>query len=143
MATPKTLAPKTLAVVFLGGALVLGAAVGALAPEEGQRSGAWDAAFRIGLIAALVLGFAFTIAYWRRLDEAAQEAHKWAWYWGGSLGLAPAAFVAFAPELGVGLGRRLGYETGPELFQFGVVGVVAFMLIGYLAAWGLWWFRRR
>ena len=24
---------------------------------------------------------------WRLMDEAQKEAHKWAWYWGGSFGL--------------------------------------------------------
>jgi hypothetical protein len=29
----------------------------------------------------LVFAVAATIWIWRALDEAAREAHKWAWYW--------------------------------------------------------------
>ncbi len=56
----------------------------------GMRALDWlDGALGVALMLALVLalGLLGAVSYWRRLDEAAREAHKFAWYWGGSVGV--------------------------------------------------------
>ncbi|MET0271979.1 MAG: hypothetical protein ABW360_03215 [Phenylobacterium sp.] len=78
--------------------------------------------------------------YWHRIDEAAREAQKTAWYWGGSLGMGLGVIA-------VSLFARLGFapaDAGPTLLMtYGAVGVVAAQLIGFGIAWALWWARRR
>jgi len=51
------------------------------------------------LLAAAVAVFSaiHSLYWWRALDEAAQEAHKWAWWWGGNLGLESSAAPASWP----------------------------------------------
>ena len=48
-----------------------------------------------GVRAGIAVAFAVPVAwlalnYWRAIDEAAREAQKWAWFWGGSGGMAAA-----------------------------------------------------
>jgi hypothetical protein len=80
---------------------------------------------------------------WRALDEVAKDAHKTAWYWGGSFGmlfgfLALTAAEKFRPDL------LAGYADQPfELVQLGVVGIILAQLAGYLVVWAGWWFTRR
>lgn len=67
--------------------LALGFATGVTLRFEGLP----DAA-RVALILVLIVLMTWACAtYWRRMDEVQKEAHKFAWYWGGSAGLALAA----------------------------------------------------
>lgn len=101
------------------------------------------------LTAALILSVLFgvmiagTVWWWRRADEAVREAHKWAWYWGGSIGMA------------VGLGALLlagaygGDQPVPpdlsygDVLLAGAMLLLAPMLIGYGVAWLAWWLSKR
>lgn len=93
-----------------------------------------------------VVGIGGAVLYWRRLDEAAREAHKFAWYWGGSAGLmvALAAFVGLRAagldplELGV-----VGGDDPYDYFTLGVLGVTLSQIAGYTVAWAGWWIARR
>jgi hypothetical protein len=82
-----------------------------------------------------------TLAF-RRLDEFQQEAGKFAWYWGGSIGIA-ASVVAYA-FIGLGGMHWLDpahYAIGKELFrafQWGYFTGVGFPFAGFLIA-RLWW----
>ena len=143
MTNRKPLSAKAMAFVVLGGGLLLGAVAGWLDAGGEGRGSTGELALRVALVIGLIAGAAYSLSYWRRLDEAAREAHKWAWYWGGSIGLLPAGFLAATPTPGVRLAGELGFKTGPELLQFGAMGVVGCMIVGYLVAWGFWWLRRR
>jgi hypothetical protein len=75
-----------------------------------------------------------TVVYYRRLDEAALEAHKFAWLWGAQSGLFVAtclALIAFITSEDTGTGMD------------GVFFTVSAAFIGYGIAWGVWWFRKR
>ena len=50
---------------------------------DGGWSSAPTVAGAVGL--AMAVGLWVCARWWRGLDEAAQEAHKWAWWWGSSL----------------------------------------------------------
>ena len=81
---------------------------------------------------------------WRALDEAAQEAHKWAWWWGGNLGLVVGgAGVVVATLMGVNLLPADLPRSDAALVAAGVFGVFAAQAVGYGAAWCLWWAVRR
>lgn len=123
---------------LVGGALAVMGATGNLPVLTGPLAAA------IGLGGLLVLG-ALSIVYWRRLDEAAREAHKWAWFWGGSAGL----FVALGlmPLLlaegaeAVVLGEFAGAPNGPVVT--GVLIVFCCQSVGYAIAWVCWWLNNR
>ena len=140
----KPASARTLGLMTFGLGLAFGAAVTwiNLIPEADELP-VW-LALLLPVVALAFMGYAiaFTLAYWRRLDEAAREAHKWAWYWGGSLGIIPGFLFAVSGD-GVGRAQRLGFAEPKELIEFGAVAVLASMIAGYLIAWGVWWLRKR
>lgn len=100
-----------------------------------------------GLVALVVaLAMAGSVVYWRRLDEAAREAHKFAWYWGGSAGLGVAT-IAFALMMGqAGVPVTTGFDGGtrPEDFvALGILGTILAQVTGYAIAWVGWWVSKR
>ncbi len=106
----------------------------------------------VAILATLWAGAMVTI-HWKRLDEAARQAHRWAWYWGGSLGLA-AGFLATAIALKApgGLGWIAGLaapflaanQPAEQAYLFaGIVLTVITQMLGFLLAWVWWWARRR
>ena len=100
-------------------------------------------------LAIVVVGFSFWIgAVWMKsIDEAAQEAHKWSWYWGGSAGMAVAMvgyLLSFLPESSTWQLPTLTGRTDPMAYAVtGGLAVVLLMMAGYLVAWALWWLKRR
>jgi hypothetical protein len=110
--------------------------------------GAWGRAPSIGVV-VLAAGLAVftalhTLYWWRALDEAAKEAHKWAWWWGGALGLvAGGAAVVIAALAGVNLLPAAVPHTDAALIALGVFAVFAAQAVGYGLAWCGWWIARR
>lgn len=93
-------------------------------------------------VPVMAAGIWATCAYWRTVDEAAREAQKWAWFWGGSFGLVVGfvmvSLLAFAPWELLPPGRS------PRTLLFYGAGVMMLsQTIGFLAAWAYWWARRR
>lgn len=145
MKSTKPLGPTGVAamlglIVLLG--FVGGLGSGLLAERPGSAA-FWATVIFTCVLMAVVLGVSFW--WWRRLDEAAREAHKWAWYWGGSTGMLiglvlmivlttrPADIVIPAP---------LG-ETPAELVGAGMLAILGFQFVGYGLAWAWWWLGRR
>ena len=81
--------------------------------------------------------------WWNALDEAAREAHKWAWWWGSTYGLAIGG-VALLTLLTAtkGAGVFAGWEP-LDLLMAGAGFVLAIQCTGYLVAWAAWWLQRR
>jgi hypothetical protein len=96
------------------------------------------------MIGALGVG----VAWMRSIDEAAREAHKSAWFWGGSAGMAVggvALIMASLPQA-----ERLeipawyaGRSDPATYAATGAVAMMALMLAGYAVAWAWWWWKRR
>jgi hypothetical protein len=128
------------------GTLVLGLVVGLgaafLSDVPGQIGVLLTAILlALGMAGAMWLG----MGWWRRVDEAAREAHKWSWFWGGSCGMA----VGFVCLLTVSmrgadlpLPTWLG-ETPQDLLVSGMMTILLFQVVGYLIAWAGWWWARR
>ena len=108
---------------------------------DGPTPLGYDLFLGLGALALAAAVMVLTLMLWKRLDEAAREAHKWAWYWGSPFGLV--LMVAIMAGEPVQLARRLGFNEPEELIHFGSVTVLTGMLAGYLVAWALWWLRRR
>lgn len=130
---------------MLGVSLLVGMVVGGLSALIDAFGGAAADPLRIALLALSIMAVVWVcIAWWRDADEAVREAHKWAWYWGGSTGMA-CVILLFAlstwevidvtlPPLGNGPG---------DLIMTGVALTVGAQGIGYLVAWAAWWLRHR
>lgn len=85
-----------------------------------------------------------TLYWWRGLDEAAKEAHKWAWWWGGNLGfVVGGAAVVIAAVAGVNLLPVAVPHTDAALIALGVAAAFAAQAVGYGVAWCGWWIARR
>ncbi|MGH7028735.1 hypothetical protein [Brevundimonas sp.] len=83
--------------------------------------------------------------WWRRLDEAAREAHKWSWFWGGTCGMAVGAIGLLTLSFRgaeIALPAWVG-ETPHDLLVSGMTAILTFQLAGYLIAWAWWWLARR
>ncbi|WP_392354130.1 hypothetical protein V8F63_00085 [Brevundimonas sp. LF-1] len=109
---------------------------------------AWGRAPSIGVV-VLAAGLAVftalhTLYWWRGLDEAAKEAHKWAWWWGGNLGfVVGGAAVVIAAVAGVNLLPAAVPHTDAALIALGVAAAFAAQAFGYGVAWCGWWIARR
>jgi hypothetical protein len=93
---------------------------------------------------ALLFVGVVTFVWWRNIDEAAREAHKWSWYWGGSAGLCGVLILFILIYM---TGGRFGREiitgwnlTGREL-ELGMSIGVLLPTFSYTVAWGVWWAR--
>lgn len=117
-------------VIGVAGAMSQGAGLGALV------------LMAAAIVTLVALGVWMTAMYWRRIDEAAREAHKWAWFWGGNVALLPLIlgffFLLERPDLGAPLWP--GLEATPSGYAVtGGLIVVFALLVGYGLAWLYWW----
>jgi hypothetical protein len=99
----------------------------------------------ITTIATLIaIGWTFWMAAlaFRRLDEFQQEAGKFAWYWGGSMGIALSAVgYAFIGLGGLHWLDPAHFAMGKDLYRSFQIGYVVGMgcpVLGFLAV-RLWW----
>lgn len=120
----------------------LAGGLGRIGEDIEGPAGLLFASLSLALVAASLVA---VLLHWRRLDEAAREAHKAAWYWGGSLGLGVA---------GIGIGYLLArpeadlsrYAIRPDdagLLLSGALYVIAAQFVGYVVVWAWWWWSRR
>lgn len=96
----------------------------------------------LGSLAVLAAMFAASVVYWRSIDEAAREAHKFAWFWGASGGLLimlPISALISSERLIAVVGER----TPGEWVVFGMMSMLAAQIIGYGLVWAGWWLRQR
>lgn len=96
------------------------------------------------LVNAAALGAALLVGvwWWRGIDEAAREAHKWAWWWGGCSGMIVGA-VFLLTALSRPIEAELGGLDMNQLFAGGMVVILLCQVIGYGIAWAVWWAQRR
>ena len=95
-----------------------------------------------GALLAVAAGFIASVVYWRNIDEAAREAHKFAWFWGGSGGLLvmpPLGFLITSDRLVTVMGQR----SPGEWVVFGMAAMLGAQIIGYGLVWAGWWLRQR
>lgn len=126
---------KTLYIVAT--TICIGIYVGLLAMAGDQPWLIWPG------LGAMFLSMVFACLWMATLDEAAQQAHYIAWFWGGSAGLVvsmllflsvmlrPEAFEAILSPLGV------AYSFGGGI----AIGVLP-PALGYLIWWAVLWLRR-
>ena len=99
----------------------------------------------LGYALAVAWGFAFTLRYWRRIDEVAREGQKAAWFIGSI-----AAIIFTAPPMlylrGAGAPQLAELVRSPDApgvwFGLGWSLLAVGQVIGFLIAWGAWWLAR-
>jgi hypothetical protein len=127
--------------LWAGGALMVVAVGAVIALRQGVDLPAWA---QLTMILAVFAGAtAFTIGWWKLLDEVAKEAHKFAWYWGGSAGLTVAGAVMLlvdSARIPVPHMILSGQHTD---FTVGAATVMFAQLAGYAVAWVGWWWSHR
>jgi len=133
-------------VLTLGASVILGGLAGIGSAFLGDQPGPVGLALTAAMIsAAMAGGTAGCIWWWRGIDEAAREAHKWAWWWGGTGG------IALGGVLLMTLMMRAEQQPLPasfgsapaEIFLSGMVSIVLFQTAGYALAWACWWLKHR
>jgi len=132
-------------VLMMVGVAVVGAVAGVAGSIVGDQPGPLGLALTLAFMAvAMAVAFAACIWWWRGIDEAAREAHKWAWWWGGSSGMAAGAILILTLAL-----RDDGSPSGDvgssaaDLFAGGMLAILLFQLAGYGVAWAAWWLKHR
>ena len=101
----------------------------------------------MGLVTAvfIAVGSWLCLMYWQRIDEAAREAHKWAWYWGGGAAILPLViayhFIDSRPALHIPLWPGFSDTPGGYMASGGMYSLAA-LTLGYLAGWLAWWLWR-
>ena len=143
------LAKSALALVAL---FVLMFVVGIAAGYFGAQSDAPPETVQFWILAVsapfiMVGGLWMGAAWMKSIDEAAQEAHKASWYWGGSAGMAVgmiAIVLAQLPQIETVQFEPIGGRTDPAVYMAaGALGMVGLMLVGYIIVWAWWWLARR
>jgi hypothetical protein len=131
-----------LGVCLLAGG-VAGGLSGGLAAVLGSTSPVSLAVSVVAISLGMAAGIWACLRWWRGLDEAAQEAHKWAWWWGSTGGLAIGG-IGLLTVLIASLDRALVIAMpAQELIYVSALGTVGVQALGYTVAWAVWWLRRR
>lgn len=132
------------ALLFIAGAVIgYGSAQGAIDPQAGTP-------IIMGVTALLLMIGAFWLGvFWMRaIDEAAREAHKWAWYWGGTAGMAVGGVFmlmsAIPREASIPFPLLMSDTPDPAGYAAsGAFALMMLMTLGYSIAWAVWWLRHR
>ena len=133
-------ANRSLNAVLMIGALIALAGIGFGLNASGVHL---SLPYRV-VIALMSLGVLvpLVIRYWHGLDEAAQEAQKWAWFCGAPLGMGVGLLALSIPQLG--LAHLIVAKAPPSLaIAYGGLTVAVGSLGGFTVAWGYWWAARR
>ena len=119
---------------------LIGMVLGAVNATLGETAGGLILAVNV---VAMLLAFGLCVAWWRGADEAVREAHKWAWWWGGSPGMAVGGIGVMALINGDWADAWLAGFEPDTLVGLSVVAVLGVQILGYTLAWLWWWAVRR
>ena len=120
--------------------MVTGGIAGGVSAAFGDQSSAGPVIVAGSVGLAMAAGLWVCARWWRGLDEAAQEAHKWAWWWGSTFGLAIGMVALFT--LAYGAPDALTAEP-KDLLIGGAALIGLAQTLGYSVAWAVWWLQRR
>ncbi|HEY1073896.1 hypothetical protein [Brevundimonas sp.] len=108
------------------------------------------ALWAVGVFAAVTMLISLWVGlkWMSSIDEAAQEAHKWSWFWGGSGGMAVGGVLVIMASLpqaaALNIPAWYSDRTDPAAYAAtGAFAMLTLMLIGYGVAWAWWWLGRR
>lgn len=102
----------------------------------------------VGAIAVVAMAgaMAISIAWMRAIDEAAREAHKAAWFWGGCGGMCLGGVLLIMtslPQSARWTFTAFDGRTDPAAYAAtGAFGMMMLMTLGYTVVWAWWWLTR-
>lgn len=134
--------PKAFALI-MGLSMLAGAFAGVGGAITGDQPGLTGFMTSLAINgAAMAIAMGLCVWWWRRIDEAAREAHKWAWWWGGCSGMAVGGALLLTLLLrdDVVFGATMATN---EALAAGMAVMLGFLLIGYTIGWVVWWAQRR
>jgi hypothetical protein len=118
-----------------------------IAHRRGGSDPTWIVTVSLAVALAMAWAVAFAALAFNRLDEYQRAASKFAWYWGGSIGLAVSAPVyAFIGLGGLHWLDPARFHLGPELgfaFRLGYGLAAGSIALGFLVALAFWRVTRR
>lgn len=99
-------------------------------------------------VSMMVGAMVVSVAWMRSIDEAAREAHKAAWFWGGCSGMSVGGVLVIMSSLPQAaewpIPSWFEGRTDPAAYAAtGAFGMILIMALGYAVAWAIWWLRRR
>ena len=137
-------------VALLALVLAAGFVVGYLSARGADINAGQVTLWLVTLVALVSMAgaMAVTVGWMRSIDEAAREAHKSAWFWGGCGGMAVGGvlvIIASVPQAAAfDIPGALGIRNDPAaLMALGAAALALLMTAGYTLAWAWWWWRRR
>ena len=131
-------------------ALVTGGVLGFMKASGQDVMSSSATLWTVGVFAVFTMLVAMWVSlkWMSSIDEAAQEAHKWAWYWGGSSGMAVGGALVIMASLpqaaAIDIPAWYADRVDPAAYAAtGAFAMLTLMLIGYGVAWAWWWWARR
>lgn len=98
-------------------------------------------------VVAMAGAMVISVAWMRAIDEAAREAHKAAWFWGGCGGMALGGVVLIMTSLPQTAEWSFvtfnGRDDPAAYAATGAFAMILLMTAGYTVAWVVWWLQRR
>ena len=148
---------KKVLLYSLIGAVVLGLLSGVVGGIIGYQAGSGrpvevdDGLFwAMGAVAVIAMTGAMvsSVAWMRSIDEAAREAHKSAWFWGGCGGLCVGGVLfilaSLPPAATLDVPAWFPDRTDPAAYAATGAALLALLMVaGYTLAWVWWWWERR
>lgn len=127
--------------------LVVGIGVGFLSARGFVRQDSAIVTLMTVFTVVMMIGaMVVSVAWMRAIDEAAREAHKAAWFWGGCSGMAVGAagiVLATLPQAETLQFAGWDGRTDPAAYMAaGAFAMMMLMTIGYLIVWVWWWLAR-
>jgi hypothetical protein len=130
----------------------MGAVAFYLGYEDGREQRSINESHSPYVIVAVVLTFmiavfAWSVRYWRNIDEMAKRAHLDAFFWGGGM-IGWAILGAFLtpmlifPDLEWGVIEQIGGTT-THSFGMGAFTALTVTTLGYGVFWLVWWAKKR
>lgn len=133
--------------IFMVVMFAAGVAVGWLAGHgtiDKDHALVWLVAFIA--VAAMVGAMVISVAWMRAIDEAAREAHKAAWFWGGCGGMSLGGVLLIMtslPQSAEWSFAAFNGRTDPAAYAAtGAFGMMMLMVVGYTVVWAWWWLTR-
>lgn len=129
--------------------IAFGVILTAFASVEPHSPESQGALWMVGLAVLFTAIGAVTLSvlWMRTIDEAAREAHKWAWFWGGSSGMGVGLIGVVLATMPHAASLRIpGFAGRSDPAAYAATGayiIVLLVMLGYAIAWAWWWLGKR
>lgn len=131
--------------VYIAISAIYGAIGGCLLLLNKINLGQFLGWFFLFVMVAVAISMPIMLQWWKKIDEASQEAHKVAWFWGGGIGFCLSGILAAinvftSGEVITYIGKFFNIKNAQNYgFELGIFVTFALAGLGYIIHWALWW----